>query len=76
MNLSICPQCHVGRLQRRAMTYVQWHGDNLLVVNKMPAVVCDFCGEQIYDDRAVDHLNQLLWSNFDSVPSPHSPNLT
>ncbi|MFC1975515.1 YgiT-type zinc finger protein [Chloroflexota bacterium] len=60
--MNICPSCHVGRLQRRIMVYLQWHDNSLLVTNRMPAMVCDVCGERIYDHEAVESLQQLLWS--------------
>jgi YgiT-type zinc finger domain-containing protein len=61
--MNICPYCHTGRLQRRDMVYVKWHGDALLVVDRMPAVICDVCGEKAYDDQAVEHLQRLLWAS-------------
>ena len=60
--MNICPSCHVGRLQRRIMVYLQWHDNTLLIANRMPAVVCDVCGERIYDSDAVESLQQLLWA--------------
>lgn len=60
--MNICTSCHTGRLQRRSLAYLQWYENGLLVVNRMPAVVCDVCGEHIYDHVAVEHLQQLLWS--------------
>lgn len=67
--MNICPYCHTGRLQPRDMVYVQWHGDALLVVDRMPAIICDVCGEKAYDDRAVEHLQRLLWSGMPGQPS-------
>jgi YgiT-type zinc finger domain-containing protein len=61
--MNICPYCHTGRLQRRDMVYIQWHGDDLLVVDQMPAIICDVCGEKAYDEQAVEHLQRLLWAN-------------
>lgn len=60
--MNICPSCRIGRLQRRIMVYLQWHDNNLLIANRMPAVVCDVCGERVYDYEAVECLQQLLWS--------------
>ena len=62
-----CSSCHGGRLQRQNLTYLQWHENGLLIVNRMPALVCDLCGDHIYDYDAVEHLQRLLWSN----PPPH-----
>ena len=75
MVVSICPFCHTGRLERRTMTYVQWHGDQLLVAGRLPAVVCDVCGERIYDERAVEHLQRLLWASMGSMAAPRPQHL-
>jgi YgiT-type zinc finger domain-containing protein len=63
--------CQEGRLQRRNLTYLQWHDDNLLIVNRVPASVCEVCGDYIYDPDAVEHLQQLLWAH---LPEKQSPN--
>jgi hypothetical protein len=44
------------------MAYVQWHGDALLVVDRMPAIICDVCGERAYDEQAIERLQRLLWA--------------
>jgi hypothetical protein len=44
------------------MAYVQWHGDALLVVDRMPAITCDVCGERAYDEQAIERLQRLLWA--------------
>jgi YgiT-type zinc finger domain-containing protein len=71
--MNICPYCHTGRLQRRNMVYIQWHDNALLVVDRMPAIVCDICGERAYDEKAVEHLERLLWGQVSGQPtSSHS----
>jgi YgiT-type zinc finger domain-containing protein len=44
------------------MVYLEWHDRSLLVVNRMPALVCDVCQERVYDYEAVESLQRLLWS--------------
>ena len=61
--MKICPACRVGRLRQRSMAYIEWHGKNLLVADKMPVQVCDVCAERAYDDEAVETLLRLLWSS-------------
>ena len=61
--MNICPSCHTGRLRRRALTYLEWYGRDLLIVNRMPAMVCDVCDERLYDHEAIENLQNLLWSN-------------
>jgi len=75
MTMSICHRCHTGRLKRRAMVYVQWFGDDLLVVDRLPGVVCDVCGESAYDDEAVDRLQRLLWAGGTQWASSYSYHL-
>ncbi len=58
----ICPSCSLGRLGKRSMAYIEWHGNNLLIANRLPAYVCDLCGERIYDDEAIENLQRLLWA--------------
>ncbi len=60
--MNSCPTCQIGRLQRRELAYVQWHENGLLVVNRMPAVICDVCSDHMYDHDAVEHIQRLLWS--------------
>ncbi len=60
--MNLCPSCRIGRLGKRSMAYIEWHGRNLLIANRMPAHVCDVCGERIYDDNALENLQRLLWS--------------
>jgi YgiT-type zinc finger domain-containing protein len=66
--MNSCPICRTGHLQKRTMAYLEWYGRNLLVVNRMPAMVCDVCQERVYDYEAIENLQRLLWSNL--------PNLT
>jgi len=60
--MKICPICNAGRLQKRSMTYIEWLGKELLVIDRMPAVVCDSCDERVYDRDALESLQQLLWA--------------
>ncbi|MBI1882463.1 MAG: YgiT-type zinc finger protein [Chloroflexi bacterium] len=60
--MSTCPICRTGRLQKRSMAFVEWHDRYLLIVNRMPAMVCEVCHEQVYDYEAIEILQKLLWS--------------
>ncbi len=63
MEINICPVCNTGRLQKRSMTYIEWYGKELLVIDRMPTFVCSVCDEQIYDQDALENLQRLLWAN-------------
>lgn len=73
--MNICPSCHIGRLQRRSMVYLEWHNKQLLIVDRMPAIVCDVCGERIYDHDALEHLQRLLWSSLPTSKTVTSRNI-
>lgn len=65
--MNICPVCHTGYLQKRTLAYLEWHGRNLLVVNRMPAMVCEVCQERVYDYEAIESLQRLLWASLPPV---------
>ncbi len=67
--MNLCPSCRIGRLGKRSMAYLEWHGNNLLIANRIPAHVCDVCGERIYDDEAIESLQRLIWSKPLSKPA-------
>lgn len=62
VTMKYCSTCRIGRLRERLMTYVEWQERSLLVASNMPALVCDVCGEQAYDDHAIEDLQRLLLS--------------
>ena len=71
--MKICSTCHIGRLVNRSMAYLEWHGRNLLIVDRMPVQVCDVCGDQDYDDKAIEDLHRLLWSPSSQLHATVSP---
>jgi len=55
-----CPICHVGRLQERRVTHSQVFEGQLVVIDHVPAMVCDVCGERILDSDVLARLSGLL----------------
>ncbi len=55
-----CPECQIGRVQKKSVTYFTWLMDELITVPDFPAWVCDICGRRLYDTRAVTQLSTLL----------------
>jgi YgiT-type zinc finger domain-containing protein len=46
-----------------------WKEDRLIVVEDIPALICDACLEQFYDDDVADALRRLTLDEFaDAVP--------
>lgn len=67
-----CPNCQVGRMFIRKIPYVQWYDADHIVVDRIPAIICDNCGEKSYDTQAIDHLHRLIWSHPDDLATPLS----
>lgn len=55
-----CPVCHVGKLQLKKVNYSQVFRERLIVVPNVSALVCDFCGEQMFDNQLLSRLSGLL----------------
>jgi YgiT-type zinc finger domain-containing protein len=55
-----CPTCHVGRLHVRKVTYTQVFDGHLVVIANASALVCDICGERVFDNDMLSWLSGLL----------------
>jgi len=60
--MQICPHCHTGKLEMQKVVFVQQHSPGTIIVDHIPALVCDTCGDKSYDTRALETLQRLLWS--------------
>ena len=68
MGDSICPVCHVGKLQERKITYTQVYEDQFIVIPNVEALVCDICGEKVFDNIVLRRLNGLLGGDRHNLP--------
>lgn len=59
-NTQICQTCHMGRLTVKATTYTQVFDGHLVALHNVPALVCDVCGEQVFDSQVLSRLAGLL----------------
>lgn len=59
-----CPRCD-GTARPATVRTAIWRADNsLVVVEDIPAHVCDTCMEQFYDEDVSDALRQLMERGF------------
>jgi YgiT-type zinc finger domain-containing protein len=56
-----CAVCG-GKLRQRLTTYTQEYDSRLVVVENVPAWVCDQCGETYFDPEVVEQVQALIWS--------------
>lgn len=60
-----CSLCH-GQLQEQQVTFTHWINGRLIVIERIPALVCESCGEIYYAPDVVERIQSLLDS--DSQP--------
>ncbi len=73
--MQICPHCHTGKLELQNVVFVQQHGPGTTIVDRIPALVCDACGDKSYDTRALETLQRLLWSPATAKTTHQAPHL-
>lgn len=56
-----CDVCG-GKLRRTVTTYTQEYEGKMIVVENVPAWVCDQCGESYFDPDVVEQVQTLIWS--------------
>lgn len=59
-----CGNCGSEGLHGTTVRSAFWHGDRLVVVEDIPAAVCDNCHEQYFDDRTMVVLDLLRGDGF------------
>ncbi|MEW6486544.1 MAG: YgiT-type zinc finger protein [Thermodesulfobacteriota bacterium] len=61
-----CGNCGSDATHPASVRSAFWHGDRLVVVEDIPAIVCGACHEQFYDDHTVVLLDLLRGDGFPS----------
>lgn len=56
-----CNVCE-GNLRHELVSYTQWYQGRLIVIENVPAWVCEQCGETYYDPDVVERIQALIWS--------------
>lgn len=59
-----CPECGSSRIRAAQVRSAFWDQDRLVVVEDIPALVCDACHEQFYDDATIVVLDLLRGDGF------------
>lgn len=67
-----CGLCH-GKLKPTLMTYTQWYEGRLIVIERVPALVCEQCGEVYYAPDIVERIQTLIWSDAEPVRTIETP---
>ena len=63
-NTIACTQCGGAKFRNELARSAFWHEDRLVVVEDIPALVCENCREQLYDDQTVVLIDLLRGDGF------------
>jgi len=66
-----CPTCESTNVRSASVRSAFWHNDRLVVIEDVPALVCNTCGEQFYDDAAMLMIDRLRASGFPPEDAVH-----
>ncbi len=55
---TLCPRCGL-EMRSEVVKTAMWQGERMLVVEDIPALVCDSCREQFYDEEVTDRLRRF-----------------
>ncbi len=61
---ALCPACGSTNTRHACVRSAFWHNDRLVVIEDVPALVCNTCGEQFYDDAAVRMIDRTRENGF------------
>jgi YgiT-type zinc finger domain-containing protein len=56
-----CNVCH-GKIKFTLTNYTQPYKDQIVIVENVPAWVCEQCGETYFDPEVVERIQDLIWS--------------
>ncbi len=59
-----CVNCGSENVQPATVRSAFWHEDRLVVVEDIPALVCQACSEQFYDDKTMVIIDLLRGDGF------------
>ena len=62
--VATCTSCCASEVRECKVRSAFWQDERLVVVEDIPALVCDACGERFYDDATVMVLDLLRGEGF------------
>ena len=68
-----CEVCGIGERHEKQIGYSLLLDDKFVVVEHVPASVCDRCGEPSFTPDVVDRLQQTLWRAHAPVKTLETP---
>jgi YgiT-type zinc finger domain-containing protein len=70
--MTSCNVCH-GKVEKKLTTFTQWYRERFVIVENVPAWVCERCGETYYDPDIAEQVQSLVWSEAKPVRTVETP---
>lgn len=64
--LESCPNCR-GKLVKKNIRFVEEINGRIIVVDNLPALVCEQCGEKFFTPDVLDYIIELTKGQHDAV---------
>ena len=55
-----CTFCGNKSLSEKTAQYIYKHKSEFLIVNDVPCIVCDYCGEQYFEGKVIEKIEALF----------------
>lgn len=65
-----CPFCGNTEFKHIVTDYIYQRGNQLMVVEGVPATVCSYCGEKYYDIQTLKQIEQRFLNIFQKGEAP------
>jgi len=52
-----------GKRKREKIVYSIYYNQSPIIIENVPADVCEQCGEQFFDPETVEMIQQVVWSS-------------
>jgi YgiT-type zinc finger domain-containing protein len=67
--MSECTLCHEGTYRDKLVVFSSRRSDRLVVVEDVPALVCDVCGDQVITEETAREIERVVMGEpVDSAP--------
>lgn len=60
VNMNNCYFCIKGKLKKKKVDIVRYWGKKLVVLNDVPALVCQQCGEKYFDAKVSHKIDERI----------------
>lgn len=74
--MNTCTLCHKGQYLNKHVVFSSRRGDRLVVIEGVPALVCDVCGDRVITEETAREIERVATgSPVDAVPLYRFPQL-